>query len=185
MEDPRIVELYWQRDQSAIDETQKKYGSYLTKVAYNILCDIHDSAESVNDTYLAAWNAIPPHKPQGLCTFLSKLTRRISIDMLRKKQSAKRGGGEYELSLDELSQCLAGGVSPEEEMGKKELSDSIAAFLRSQPEKARNAFIGRYFYMDSVKEVAAYCGLTESNAKVLLHRTRLALREYLQKEGYA
>lgn len=184
MEDAKIVDLYWRRDQLAIDHTQRKYGVYLTKVAYNILCDIHDSGESVNDTYLAAWNAMPPHRPQGLCAFLSKLTRRISIDLLRRKQSAKRGGGEYQLSLDELSQCLPGGTSPEEEVTGKELAGSIAAFLRDMPEKNRNVFIGRYFYMDSIKEVAGYCGMTENNAKVLLHRTRLALRDYLQKEGY-
>lgn len=184
MDDQKIVALYWQRDQLAIDETQRKYGRYLAKVAYQILYDLEDCAESVNDTYLAAWNAIPPHKPQSLCAFLSKLTRRIAIDLLRKKQSAKRGGGEYELSLEELSQCLSGGTDPEREVSDRELVRAIEQFLLGQPEKARNVFIGRYFYMDSVKEVARYCGLTESNTKVLLHRTRLALGDYLKKEGY-
>ncbi len=184
MEDHQIVELYWQRDQQAIEQTQHKYGSYLTKIAYHILYDLEDCGESVNDTYMAAWNAIPPHRPQSLCAFLSKLTRRIAIDLLRKKQSSKRGGGEYALSLEELSQCLPGGSDPEEAVNGRELACSIEAFLRQLPEKTRNVFIGRYFYMDSVKEVARYCGLTESNAKVLLHRTRLALGEYLKKEGY-
>lgn len=184
MEDHQIVELYWQRDQQAIAHTQRKYGNYLTKIAYHILYDLEDCAESVNDTYMAAWNAIPPHRPQSLCAFLSKLTRRIAIDLLRKKQSAKRGGGEYALSLEELSQCLPGGRDPEEAVNGRELTGCIEAFLRQLPEKTRNVFIGRYFYMDSVKEVARYCGLTESNAKVLLHRTRLALGEYLKKEGY-
>ena len=184
MEDRQIVSLYWRRDQLAIDQTQRKYGNYLTKVAYQILYDLEDCAESVIDTYLAAWNAIPPHKPQSLCAFLSKLSRRISIDLLRKKQSAKRGGGEYELSLEELRQCLPGGQNPEEEADGRELVRTIEKFLLDQPEKTRNVFIGRYFYMDSVKEVARYCGLTESNTKVLLHRTRLALGDYLKKEGY-
>ena len=184
MEDHQIVELYWQRDQRAIEHTQHKYENYLMKIAYHILYDLEDCAESVNDTYMAAWNAIPPHRPQSLCAFLSKLTRRIAIDLLRKKQSAKRGGGEYALSLEELSQCLPGGNDPEESVNSRELASSIEAFLRQLPEKTRNVFIGRYFYMDSVKEVARYCGLTESNAKVLLHRTRLALGEYLKKEGY-
>jgi len=184
MEDQQIVALYWRRDQLAIAHTQSKYGNYLTKVAYNILYDLEDCAESVNDTYMAAWNAMPPHRPQSLCAFLSKLTRRISIDLLRKKQSAKRGGGEYALSLEELSQCLPGGSDPEEEVNGRELLGSIESFLRSIPAKNRNAFIGRYFYMDPVKEVARYCGLTENHTKVLLHRTRTALREYLQKEGY-
>lgn len=184
MEDQQIVALYWQRDQLAIEQTERKYGSYLTKVAYNILRDLEDCAESVNDTYMAAWNAMPPHSPQSLCAFLSKLTRRISIDLLRKKQSAKRGGGEYEMSLEELSQCLPGGNDPEAEANGRALARSIECFLRDIPEKNRNAFIGRYFYMDPVKEVARYCGLTESNTKVLLHRTRTALREYLEKEGF-
>lgn len=184
MEDHQIVELYWQRDQLAIDQTERKYGNYLTKIAYHILYDLEDCAESVNDTYMAAWNAIPPHRPQSLCAFLSKLTRRIAIDLLRKKQSAKRGSGEYALSLEELSQCLPGGDDPEETVNGRELASCIEAFLRQLPEKTRNVFLGRYFYMDSVKEVARYCGLTESNAKVLLHRTRLALGEYLKKEGY-
>lgn len=184
MEDQQIVQLYWQRDQMAIEQTERKYGRYLTKVAYHILCNLEDCAESVNDTYLAAWNAIPPHTPQSLCAFLSKLTRRISIDLLRKKQSAKRGGGEYELSLEELSQCLPGGHDPEAEVNGKELVRTIENFLLTLPEKTRNVFIGRYFYMDSVKEVARYCGLTESNAKVLLHRTRLALADHLKEEGY-
>ena len=184
MEDQQIVQLYWQRDQLAIEQTQRKYGRYLAKVAYHILYDLEDCAESVNDTYMAAWNAIPPHKPESLCAFLSKLTRRISIDMLRKKQSAKRGGGEYALSLEELSQSLPGGHDPEAEMDSRELTRAIETFLQGLPEKTRNVFIGRYFYMDSVREVARYCGLTESNAKVLLHRTRQALKTYLQEEGY-
>lgn len=184
MDDRQIVALYWERDQMAIAHTQKKYGRYLAKVAYQILYDLEDCAESVNDTYMAAWNAIPPHSPQSLCAFLSKLTRRISIDMLRKKQSAKRGGGEYEMSLEELSQCLPGGSDPEAECDRRELVKTIEKFLLTLPEKTRNLFIGRYFYMDSVKEAARYCGLTESNAKVILYRTRIALGEYLKKEGY-
>ena len=184
MEDGKIVELYWLRDQQAIAQTERKYGAYLTKVAMNILCDPEDSAESVNDTYLAAWNAIPPHRPQALCPFLSKLIRRISVSALRKKQSLKRGGGAYEVSVEEMRECLPGSDTTREITEGKALEASIAAFLRGIPEQSRNVFIGRYFYMDTVKEVARYCGLSESNTKVLLHRTRVALREYLQKEGY-
>lgn len=184
MDDERIVALYWQRDQQAITHTEQKYGAYLTKVAYNVLGDWEDSQESVNDTYLSAWNAMPPHRPQALCPFLSKITRRISISLFRKKQSAKRGAGAYDISLSELDQCVAGGSTPEENYREKELAASIEKFLRGISEQARNLFIGRYFYMDSVKEAAAYCGLTESNAKVLLYRTRCALREHLRKEGY-
>ena len=184
MEDGKIVELFWQRDQQALEQTERKYGAYLTRVAMNVLGDPEDSRESVNDTYLAAWNAIPPNRPQYLRAFLSKLTRRIAIDLLRKNQSQKRGGGEYDLSLSELEQCLPGGNTTEQIADGNALAQAIAAFLKTRPETARRAFICRYFYMDSLKEIAKACGLTESNAKVLLHRTRLALREYLEKEGY-
>ena len=184
MEDGKIVELFWQRDQQALDQTERKYGVYLTRVAMNVLGDPEDSRESVNDTYLAAWNAIPPNRPQYLRAFLSKLTRRIAIDLLRKNQSQKRGGGEYDLSLSELEQSLPGGNSTEQIADGNALSQAIAEFLKTRPEVARRAFICRYFYMDSLKETAKACGLTESNTKVLLHRTRLALREYLEKEGY-
>lgn len=184
MEDERIVELYWQRDQSAIQRTEQKYGNYLTKVAYNILSDMDDSMECVNDTYLSAWNAMPPHRPQALCPFLSKLTRRISVSLLRKRQSLKRGAGAYELSVEELRECLPGENTTEQIWEGKALEEIIVSFLKGISEQARNAFIGRYFYMDSVKEVARYCGLSESNTKVLLHRTRAALRVFLQEEGY-
>lgn len=184
MEDGKILDLFWERDQQALLETQQKYGPYLTKVAMNVLGDPEDSRESVNDAYLAAWDAIPPHRPQNLCAFLSKLTRRIAIDLLRRNKSQKRGGGEYDLALSELDQCLSGGNTTEEIADGNALAQAIAAFLKTRSQAARTAFVCRYFYMDSVKETARACGLTESNAKVLLHRTRQALREYLEKEGY-
>ncbi len=184
MDDERIVSLYWQRDEAAIGCTEKKYSRYLLKIAYNILADLEDSNESVNDTYLAAWNAMPPHRPKQLSTFLGKLTRRISIDRLRKKHSAKRGGSQYALSLSELTQCLPGGTDPEQQTQAKELTSSIERFLLSCPEKTRNVFLGRYYYLDPIREVARYCGLTEANTKTLLHRTRNALRAHLEQEGF-
>ena len=184
MEDEKIVDLYWQRSESAIRETEIKYDRYLTKIAYNILADAEDSRESVNDTYLAAWNSMPPHRPGVLSTYLGKLTRRISIDCFRRRTRQKRGGSEYELSLSELGDCVSGGNTTEEIINVKLLADAIGIFLRLQSEEARNAFIGRYYYLDSVKEVAAYCGMTESKCKTLLFRTRVALKEYLREEGF-
>ena len=184
MEDEKIVDLYWQRSESAIRETEIKYDRYLTKIAYNILADAEDSRESVNDTYLAAWNSMPPHRPGVLSTYLGKLTRRISIDCFRRRTRQKRGGSEYELSLSELGDCVSGGNTTEEIINVRLLADAIGIFLRLQSEEARNAFIGRYYYLDSVKEVAAYCGMTESKCKTLLFRTRVALKEYLRKEGF-
>ncbi len=184
MEDAEIVSLYWQREESAIRETDVKYNRYLTKIAMNILSDMEDSRESVNDTYLAAWNSMPPHRPGVLSTYLGKITRRISIDRFRYRTREKRKASEYEISLSELGDCVSGGNTTEEALDVKLLAQSIGAFLRLQSEEARNVFIGRYYYLDSVKEVAAYCGITEGKCKTLLHRTRQALKAYLQKEGF-
>lgn len=184
MKDSEIVSLFWNRDESAIVQIQNKYGSYLMKIAYNILANISDSQESVNDTYLAAWNSIPPHSPNVLSTYLGKLTRRISIDILRKRNRDKRRESQYDLSLAELGDCLTGGESPEQELDAKLLADAINAFLRTLPQDARNLFIGRYYFLDSLKEVAHYCKMSESKAKSILYRTRCSLKEFLQKEGF-
>ena len=184
MEDEKIVSLYWDRDETAIRETEIKYDRYLTKIAYNILADREDSRESVNDTYLAAWNSIPPHRPGVLSAYLAKLTRRISIDRFRYRTRDKRRESEYSVSLSELGDCVSGGNTTEEIVNVKLLADAIGIFLRLQSEEARNAFIGRYYFLDSVKEVAAYCGMSESKCKTLLHRTRLGLKDYLRKEGF-
>ena len=184
MEDAQIVCLYWDRNETAIRETENKYDRYLTKIAYNILYDMEDSRESVNDTYLAAWNSMPPHKPSVLSAYLAKLTRRISIDFFRCRTRDKRLPSEYAISLTELEDCLSGGNTTEEAVNVKLLADAIGIYLRLLPENARTAFIGRYYFLDPLKEVAAYCGMSESKAKSLLYRTRLGLKEYLKKEGY-
>lgn len=179
-----IVQMYWDREEAAITHTQRKYGQYLLKIACNILSDREDSQESVNDTYLAAWNSIPPHRPEVLVTYLGKLTRRISIDRFRKNTSQKRGGGEYILSLEELGACVGHENTPQQQLEEKLLGQAIAAYLQSQSPQIRHVFIGRYYYMDPVKEIARYCHISESKVKILLYRTRLGLREHLQKEGF-
>ena len=184
MTDAQIVALYHARNEQAIEETQKKYHRYLLKIALNVLQDALDGEESVNDTYLAAWNSMPPHKPTVLSTYLGKLTRRISIDLYRKKNRDKRKGTEYALSLTELEECVSGGELPEETVEAHLLADAIGRYLQTVSKDARHLFIGRYYYMDSVKEVAAYCGMTEAGAKSLLFRTREGLRAYLEKEGF-
>lgn len=184
MEDSAIVQLYWDRDESAISQTQSKYQQYLMKIADNILSDREDSLESVNDTYLAAWNSMPPQRPAVLRTYLGKLTRRISIDLFRKNTGKKRGGCEYTLSLEELGDCCSGGADPQQELECKALAEAIATFLYSQPQQAQHVFVGRYYYMDPVKEIARYCRISESKVKVLLYRTRQALRLHLEKEGF-
>lgn len=184
MNDEQIVELYWQRDESAIAVTQEKYNAYLMKIARNILNSPEDSEESVNDTYLAAWNSIPPQKPSVLCTYLGKLTRRISISMFRKKNADKRLGGEFALSFAEMEAVMSAQTELENEIEVQLLGELLNKFLRTLKPDERHTFIGRYYYMDPLKEVAAYCGISEGKAKTILFRTRLKLKEYLAKEGF-
>ena len=184
MNDEQIVELYWQRDESAITVTQEKYNAYLMKIARNILNDHEDSEESVNDTYLAAWNSMPPQKPSVLSTYLGKLTRRVSISMFRKRNAAKRQGSEFALSISEVEEIMTDQTNPEKELEAQQLGELLNTFLRSLKPDERRTFIGRYYYMDPLKEVAAYCGMSEGKAKTMLFRTRVKLREYLREEGF-
>lgn len=184
MQDEVIVELYWQRNETAIAETEKKYSAYLTKISMNILSDRMDSEESVNDTYLAAWNSIPPQKPKILSAYLSKLTRRISIDKFRKRTRDKRKASEYALSLDEVSNIIGHNETPEEQAEAEYLGKLIGEFLRTLREEEKNAFIGRYYYLDSLRDVASYLGIGEGKAKSMLFRTRNKLKLFLEKGGY-
>ena len=186
MEDCKIVQLYWDRDETAITETSNKYERYLTKVANNILADVDDSAEAVNDTYLNAWNSMPPHKPDMLSTFLAKITRRLSIDKWRKKTADKRGGTEYDISLQELQES---GFEPGEEASIESeeslLGELISKYLKDEVTKdARIMFVCRYFHNDSIKEICDKFNYGESKVKSSLLRTRKGLRDYLAKEGY-
>ena len=184
MTDEKIVDLYWNRDEAAIAETQTKYSRYLTKIAYNILSNMEDSLESVNDTYMFAWKSIPPHRPKVLSTYLAKITRRVAIDAVRRRNREKRIPSEYMLSLTELDECVSDAHTTESQMDAELLGKAINEYLKTISTDARNLFIGRYFYMDSLKEVARYCGMSESKAKSLLFRTRCGLKAYLEKEGY-
>lgn len=184
MRDEAIVELYWQRDEAAIQATEEKYGRYLLKIAANILSDPLDREESVSDTYMAAWDSIPPQRPAALSTYLGKLVRRISIDRLRRNTRQKRGGTEYVLSLSELAGCVAGGTTPEDALETKRLAQCLNGFLRELPQQERDLFVGRYYFLDPLKEVARYCGMTESKAKSMLFRIRCRLRERLVEEGF-
>ena len=185
MEDEQIVALYWERSEQAIAETEKKYDRYLEKIAHNILNNLEDSRESVNDTYLAAWDSMPPHKPGVLSAYLAKLTRRISIDRFRYRTRDKRMGSEYALSLQELGDCVSGGDTTQEIVNVKLLADSIEVYLRLQSQQARTVFLARYYFLDSVREISISQGMSESKVKSLLYRTRLGLREYLEQEGFA
>ncbi len=183
MDDTQIVELYWARMESAIEETEAKYGSYCHSIALNILHNPEDAAESVNDTWLDAWNSMPPHRPSVLSTFLGKLTRRISIDKWRRATAKKRGDGQLPLVLAELEDCISDGKSIEEETERKLLAEVIAAFVKSLPETEQKVFLCRYWYMDSVNSIASRFRFSESKVKSMLYRTREKLRACLEKEG--
>lgn len=184
MDDSLIVDLYWKREESAIRETENKYGNYLTKIACNILADFEDSKEVVNDTYMKAWNSMPAHRPDILSTYLGKITRQLSIDVYRKKTSQKRVRSEYTVSLSELEECVTDKDTPEQEMELQLLANLISTYLWSLSEEIRNVFVCRYFFMDSIKEIAGYNNVSESKIKSMLYRTRLGLKRYLEKEGY-
>lgn len=184
MTDEKIVELYWKRDESAIAQTQTKYGHYLTKIAYNILNDLEDSLESVNDTYMHAWKSIPPHRPNVLSTYLAKITRRVSIDVFRKKHREKRVPSEYTSSLSELEECISDTYTTEGAIEAQALAQAIGEYLKNLSKEGRTLFVCRYFYLDSLKDAAKYCGMSEAKAKSMLYRIRCELKEYLVQEGY-
>ena len=184
MEDNRIGDLYWQRDESAISETAVKYGKYLNSISYQILLNAEDAKECVNDTYNDAWQSMPPHRPSILSTFLGKITRRISIDLWRKYSAEKRGSGVMALALDELEECVSGTGDVETEIERQELQKKLNDFLLALPQVDRRVFMCRYWYMDSISDIAKQFAYSESKVKSMLYRTRIKLRAMLEKEGY-
>ena len=148
MDDNRIVDLYWQRNESAISETATKHGKYLHSISYQILLNNEDAEECVNDTYNDVWQSMPPHRPSILSTFLGKITRRISIDLWRKYSAEKRGGGVMTLALDELEECVSGTGDVEAEVERLELQKKLNDFLLALPKVDRQVFMCRYWYMD-------------------------------------
>jgi RNA polymerase sigma-70 factor (ECF subfamily) len=183
--DSDITEMYRERNESAIRETEKKYSAYLGKIARNILGNSQDSEEVVNDTYLKAWNSIPPHNPENLATFLGKIVRNLSLNTLRNSSCLKRQGASRAVSLSELEECIpSGGESPEQAVESKLLSDKINEWLEGVPAEIGDVFIGRYFFMDSLKTIATNHDMSESKVKNILYRSRLGLKEFLQKEGF-
>ena len=183
MNDKNIVDLYFNRDEEAITQTDKKYGRYCYSIAYNILTNKEDAEESVSDTYMTAWRAIPPRRPSVLSTFLGKITRHISIDRWRERSAYKRGGGEVTLALEELEDCVAGLQNVEMEYERKELIRAYVKFLDTLPITERRVFLCRYWYVDSVEAIAEKYGFSQSKVKTMLYRTRVKLRKQLAEEG--
>ena len=184
MEDEKIVELYLRRDESAIGRTAEKYGTRLHALAYGIVADSQTAEECENDTYLSAWNSIPPHAPKHyFYAFLARITRNLSLSRCRENHRLKRSAHMEELSR-EMEQCIPAPNDLDCRLDEMALKQAINGFLRTQQEQKRNVFVRRYWYLDSVEDISKRYGISISKVKIILFRSRNALREYLIKEGY-
>ena len=183
MEDINIIDLYWRRSETAIDETDKKYGRYCRSIAYGILENSEDSEECVDDTYMATWNSLPPQRPKYFPAYLGRITRNLSLTRIRASLTQKRGAGEVAVAYDELSECVAGTTHIEREYEQKELIREVEQFLYSLSKEDRLMFMYRYWLAWPVADIAKKLGCTESRVKSALHRSRQKLRQHLVKEG--
>ncbi len=181
MEDARIVELFWARDEDAIKETDAVYGRRLNALARNILQSREDAEESVNDTYMETWKAIPPQRPRYFFAFLASICRHLSLTRLDWNMAAKRKAEVVSLT-EEMEQCIPD-ASQERTMRGKELGRILDVFLESLPRESRIIFLRRYWYVDTIAEIARQYGMTDSKVKMQLSRTKEKLRIYLEKEG--
>ena len=181
MEDLDIIELYFARNEQAIKETEKKYGTLCKKIAYNILNNNEDAEECVNDTYVGLWNTIPPKRPGNLKAFVCGISRNLSLKRIEADNRKKRSR-EMIVSLEELS-CVLPDDNVCDGIGEEDIGKAISRFLRNERETARNVFIRKYYFFDSVADIARYYGFTESKVKNMLFHTRSRLKEYLIKEG--
>lgn len=184
MEDSEIVKLYFDRNEQAITQTAEKYGGYCTGIAMNILGSSEDAEECVNDTYMKAWSSIPPHKPSVLSAFLARIVRNLSFNRYKAAHAAKRGGHSFGLILDELGEIVSGSESVEDSVDRAELAKELDAFIAALSEEKRYMFLRRYWYSDSIAQIAEACGRSENSAAVELSRIRSRLRRYLTERGF-
>ena len=183
-EDREIVERFLKRDEGAIAAVREKYGRMMERMARNIVGDSGAAEECVSDACLAAWNSIPPHEPEKLGPYMARLTRNLSVDRLRRETTAKRGGGVADVSFSELEECITGDSGSVEELAdREEIARVINGFLSESGRSGRVIFVRRYWYMDSIPDIASSLGFTESKVKMTLSRMRKKLREKLEKEG--
>ena len=184
MDDAKIVQLYFDRNEQAIPATADKYGNYCKSIANNILGNHQDAEECVNDTYLNTWNTIPPHRPKMLSTFLGKIVRNLSFNRYKHNTAGKRGGGELPAVLDELAGCVSGNDDVEQAYEYKELVKDINDFLNTLPVHKRNIFVCRYWYTDSVADIAARYNMSYAAVSMELTRLRTKFHNYLIGRGY-
>ena len=180
MDDSKIVDMYWARNENAIAESHKKYGRMLHSLSYSLLSSMEDAEECVNDTYLGAWGAMPEARPEFLGAFLSKITRRSSVDRFRARHREKRGGIDNMLS--ELSECIPAGDDSDREYDSERIRETLNAFLYSLTKEKRVMFVLRYFYSKSVSDIADQLGVGESKVKTTLHRLRGELKKILEEQ---
>lgn len=183
MEDSKIVALYWERSETAISETSKKYGRYCGYISYNILNNTRDAEECVNDTYMRAWNSMPPHRPGRLQTFLGKITRNLSLNRYKQYHAEKRGFGQTELALSELEDCIHSAAAIDGASDELALTEAINGFLAALPKINRKIFVRRYWYLSSINEIAEQYDMNENKVTSILFRVRNELRRHLEKEG--
>ena len=182
MEDGKIIELFLERSEQAIDELSKKYGRLCLRIAENILGNPEDAEECVNDAYLALWNKIPPERPELLPAYLLRIVRNLSVKKYHANTAAKRNS-HYDVALDELEDCFPANTSVEEEAEARETARLIDVFLETMDEPSRILFVKRYFHGDSIEELAALFSTTKHNVSVRLSRTRKKLRKFLEEKG--
>ena len=185
MSDEQIVELYWRRDERAIRETDRKYQHFLLTVAHNILRDAQDCEECLNDTYLGAWNAIPPARPKVLQAFLATIMRRTAIDCYKRKKRQKRIDSELTVALSEVEELLADGSDPAAELDAHELGRVISEFIRALPKRRMYIFMSRYYTARPIGEIARLLGCSESTVNKEIAAIKRDLKEKLEKEGYS
>ncbi len=183
LEDSKIIALFFERSEQAIQELDGKYGAVVRKTAANILRDRQDAEECVNDAYLRTWDSIPPHAPDPLAAYVCRIVRNLAVNRYHADHAQKRGGG-YELVLDEMQECIPSGVNIETEYEAKELGDAINRFLSTLQPEDRTLFVRRYWYAEPVAELAAQRRSSAGRISVRLFRLREKLRNTLSKEGF-
>lgn len=184
MNDEQIISLFYDRDEQAIRACISTYGSYCRAVVSGILHNPADAEEALADTWLAAWESIPPHYPKHLRLFLGRIARNQAVSLWRKNYAATRGGGQVAVALEELDECVSRDATVEEQLDEKALSTAITDFLKTQPLQRRQVFLRRYFYLEEIPAIAHRYGLTETNVRMILSRTRHKLKKYLIQEGF-
>lgn len=181
--DLQIIDLYWARSEEAITATAAEYGGYCTAIAWNILHSREDTEECVSDTWHRAWQSMPPERPNPLRVWLGKITRNLALDRWRACRAEKRGGGQMEVLLSELEGCLPGGEDPEKKAEDREIIDAVNRWLRELPRTARLIFLRRYWYGDSIADIAKAAHMGQGAVKSALFRARNGLKAYLEQEG--